>query len=53
MKPPSSGLISSSFNSFSLMKLIRRVDMIIRGMFDDSILTIKEENYDKPIKLKL
>ncbi len=32
--------------SISLMKLIRRVDMIIRGMLDDSILTINEDNYE-------
>ena len=32
--------------SISVTKLIRRVDMIIRGMLDDSILSINEDNYE-------
>jgi phosphate uptake regulator len=32
--------------SISLSKLVRRIDMIIRGMLDDSISTVKEDNYD-------
>jgi len=32
--------------SISVIKLIRRVDMIIRGMLDDSILSINEDNYE-------
>ncbi len=32
--------------SISLSKLVRRIDMIIRGMLDDSILTMEEDNYE-------
>ena len=32
--------------SISLSKLIRRIDMIIRGMLDDSIVSTKEDNYE-------
>ncbi len=32
--------------SISIMKLIRRIDMILRGMLDDSVDCVYENNYD-------